>query len=149
MATSEQDKLIQSLAGTWTLEKNENFEAFLIHVQYGWATRKVALMASVETTITPTAAGCRKVVKSSFYETDEMVFPDGQQRTDKDGKKITCYIKDGALVTDIIGTVANWTETVQADDKNKKVVIYTWKDANSGEPATCTQHFLRKSESSA
>ena len=92
------------------------------------------------------AAGCRKVVKSSFYETDEMVFPDGQERTDKDGKKLTSSIKDGALVTDIIGTVANWTETVQADtdDKSKYAVTYAWKNAASGEAETCTQHFVRK-----
>ena len=71
--------------GSWVLQRNEGFERFLAHVQYGWATRKVALVASVSCAITATAGGLQKDVKSTFYSTDEALLPDGVQRADKDG----------------------------------------------------------------
>ena len=104
------------------MKTNEDFEAFLTHVQYGWMARKAALASSVVVKLTPIEnGGMRKEVTSTFYSIDTPVCPDGTQRTDKDGKKIVHTMVNGALVTDIVGTIVNWTETTLIDplDNNK------------------------------
>ena len=49
--------------------------------------------------------------------------------------------EDGALITDIIGTIVNWTETTRVDG-NKLTTNYAWVNAD-GTAGKCAQHFER------
>ena len=61
--------------------------------------------------LTPIGGGLQKDVQSTFYSTNESIIPDGTQRPDKDGKKITHKLEGGKLVTDIASV--RWNNNTQ------------------------------------
>lgn len=135
---------MDAFCGNWNLVKNENFDAFLQHCEYGWLQRQAALLSNIELGINVKEGHENTIerhVRSTFFNVDEDYIADGVSRTGEDGVTRTHSLNNGTLVSQVKGNMS-WNEKISLDESGNMVVTRTW-ETGDGESHVSRQYFTR------
>lgn len=134
---------LEQFFGTWTLTHNDNFDAFLKHLQFGWIKRKAALVSNIEIEIKRVSDDQNalvRTVRSTFFNTEERYDLGGEACMNSDGVSKRHRMVGDTLETVANGTISDWAEAIDVNG-DKMTVRRTWM--TDGKQCTCTQDFRR------
>ena len=127
---------MDSLLGKWKLKRNNDFNTFLIFRQTSWFARTNAENSSINVEIKKTDDKTyHKSIDSLFYNTEESITLDNTFKLYDKIQKRYSY-NDNKIITDIVGTIVNWTENIFLNDKKQLVIEYVWSENENEQHAT-------------
>lgn len=134
---------MEDFYGQWELEKNINFDNFLIYCQYSWLTRQIALKSYINLTLEKgkNELELRRIIKSKFFNSDELYIIDNKFHINDKNLKKKHNFKDNILTTEIIGDISKWNEIINIENKNKLIIKRFWQQ--DGNEQICEQIFYK------
>ncbi len=133
---------MDQFVGTWKLEKNINFEEFLIYFNYSWVKRKLALASNIDLTIKKIDKNhFKRIINSTFLKSSEDYMFDNQFHTNEQGLEKSHNIIENEIHTQVKNNNIQWTELNKIID-SKLVITRKWIDEN-GKIQKCSQIFIK------
>jgi len=120
---------MNNILGSWKLEKNNNFDKFLIFTQTPWYQRLIAEHSPIEVSVLKQGEGYIKKIDSTFYNSEEFIILDNSFREYNNIKKKYTFDNNDVIDTDIKGTIVNWNEKIYKQG-DKLIIEYCWLEDN-------------------